>query len=182
LHQRGEAIDLVDVRTPAEFRAVHVTLARNVPLEKCDLAAVRNGSSTQPLYVICQSGARGTKACEKLIAAGGDHVVNVIGGTKAWVEADLPVVRGKKIIPLDRQVRIAAGSMVMAGTLIGYFVYPWLIGLAAFVGAGLIYAGITDYCPLATFLARMPWNQVSGQVSSSGIKSCTTAVQCCQAD
>ncbi len=160
--QSGQPAELIDVRTPVEFREVHVAFARNVPLDQLDaarIAAGRNGSS-QPLYVICRSGSRGKQACEKLQAAGCANVVNVEGGTKAWDEAGLPVVRGQKAMSLERQVRIAAGSLVLVGALLGYFAHPYWIGLSAFVGAGLIFAGVTDTCGMAMLLARMPWNRV----------------------
>jgi len=157
----GKAVDLVDVRTPIEFREVHVTFARNIPLDQLDAAKVASGrnGSTGPLYMICRSGSRGKQACEKLAAAG-LNVVNVEGGTLAWDQAGLPVGRGKKAVSLERQVRIAAGLLVVTGSTLGYFVNPVWIGLAAFVGAGLIFAGITDTCGMGMMLAKMPWNQV----------------------
>lgn len=159
--QAGKSVELIDVRTPVEYREVHVEGARNVPLDQLNatqLAAAQNGSD-QPLYVICRSGGRGKQACEKLHAAGYLHVVNVEGGTQAWDQAGLPVVRGKKAISLERQVRITAGSLVLLGTL-GALVNPYWIGLAGFVGAGLVFAGITDTCGMGMMIARMPWNQV----------------------
>lgn len=160
--QTGQGVELIDVRTPVEFRAVHVEFARNVPLDQLNAASIatgRNGSS-QPIYVICRSGSRGKQACEKLQAAGYANVVNVEGGTKAWDEAGLPVVRGQKAMSLERQVRVAAGTLVLVGALLGYFAHPYWIGLSAFVGAGLIFAGVTDTCGMAMLLARMPWNRV----------------------
>ncbi len=159
----GGKIELIDVRTPVEFREVHVELARNVPLDRLDPAAVaqaRNGSKDEPLYLICRSGSRGRQACEKFLAAGFTNVVNVEGGTLACVEAGLPVVRGKQAISLERQVRIAAGSLVLLGVLLGWLVHPALLGLSAFVGAGLVFAGIADTCGMGMMLARMPWNQI----------------------
>ena len=156
-------IDLLDVRTPVEFREVHVADARNLPLDRLDPATViqaRNGHKDEPLYLICRSGSRGRQACEKFLAAGFTNVVNVEGGTLACVEAGLPVVRGKKAISLERQVRIAAGSLVLLGVLLGWLVHPAILGLAGFVGAGLVFAGITDTCGMGMLLARMPWNQV----------------------
>src|SRR5690606_7056 len=119
-------------------------------------------------YVICRTGNRAEQACEKLQAAGYHNVVNVEGGTAACAEAGLPVVRGKKAVALERQVRIAAGFLVLLGAVLGYFVHPAFIGLSAFVGAGLIFAGVTDTCGMAMALARMPWNQVKGEASCSG--------------
>ena len=162
LRKEGKMIDLIDVRTPVEYREVHLEDARNVPLHQLDPAAVmqaRNGSADEPLYFICRSGSRGQQACEKFLAAGFSNVINVVGGTTACVEAGLPVVRGKKAVSLERQVRIAAGSLVLLGAVLGGFVHPAFIGLSAFVAAGLLFAGITDTCGMGMVLARMPWNR-----------------------
>jgi rhodanese-related sulfurtransferase len=156
-------IDLFDVRTPVEYRELHAADALNLPLDRLDPATVmqaRNGSRDEPLYVICRSGSRGRQACEKFLAAGFTNIVNVEGGTLAWAESGLPVVRGKKAISLERQVRIAAGLLVLLGALLGWLVHPVFIALSAFVGAGLVFAGITDTCGMGMLLARTPRNQV----------------------
>ena len=176
LHDRvqdGRSVELIDVRTPVEFREVHVSFARNVPLDQLDAASLAAGRSSAagPLYVICQSGARGQRACEKLLAAGYVNVVNVEGGTQAWVQAALPVVRGKKVISLERQVRIAAGLLVLIGALLGYFAHPYWLALPAIVGAGLTIAGITDSCGMGMLLAKMPWNQVCEADATTPIRS-----------
>lgn len=174
---KSRTVDLIDVRTPVEFRELHVEAARNIPLDRLDPAAVaqaRNGRRDVPLYVICRSGGRGRQACEKLLAAGFTNVVNVEGGTLACVEAGLPVVRGRKAISLERQVRIAAGSFVLLGVLLGWLVHPAFFGLSAFIGAGLVFAGITDTCGMGMMLARMPWNQAKG-----GSGNCCTTREAC---
>jgi rhodanese-related sulfurtransferase len=173
LVQSGNQIELIDVRTPVEYREVHVSFARNVPLDQLKAADIVAGRNGNPLYVICKSGGRGKQACEKIAAAGFSHVVNVEGGTMAWDQAGLPVVRGKKAMSLERQVRIAAGSLVLIGAVLGFFVHPYFIGLSAFVGAGLIFAGVTDTCGMGMLLARMPWNRVSG-TSSHSTAQCAT--------
>ena len=168
LCKQGKKVDLIDVRTPVEFREVHVEIARNVPLDRLDPAALmqaRNGSASEPLYVICRSGSRGRQACENFLRAAFSNVVNIEGGTMACVEAGLPVVRGKRAISLERQVRIAAGSLVLLGAVLA-FVHPAFIGLSAFVGAGLVFAGITDTCGMGMVLARMPWNRCSQDSTS----------------
>jgi rhodanese-related sulfurtransferase len=177
LCKQGKTIELIDVRTPVEFREVHVESARNVPLDTLDPSAfmhVRNGSKDEPLYVVCRSGSRGKQACEKFLAAGFRNVVNVDGGTLACVNCGLPVVRGKKAISLDRQVRIAAGLLVLLGASLGSLVHPIFVALSAFVGAGLVFAGITDTCGMGLLLARMPWNQVNETSSLC----CTTKEVC----
>lgn len=173
LHGAGKAIDLIDVRTPAEFQEVHVEFARNVPLDQLDPAQIfntRSGFANEPLYVICRSGGRGQQACEKFAKAGFANVINVEGGTLAGEKSGLPLVRGTKVMSLERQVRIAAGSLVLAGVILGWLVHPYLIGLSAFVGAGLVFAGVTDTCGMGMLLARMPWNQRT--VTKPPVSSC----------
>lgn len=170
LHEKGDKVELIDVRTPVEFREVHAEYARNIPLDAFDPQSIlsdRNGSSGQPLYVICRSGSRAAKACEKLAASGCDNVVNVEGGTLAWDEAGLPVKRGKKAVSLERQVRIAAGFLVLTGVVLGFAVHPGFFGLSGFVGAGLMFAGITDTCAMGMLIAKMPWNRVAACENNS---------------
>ncbi len=161
LIRQGRKLDLIDVRTPVEFREVHLSVARNIPLDQLDpktVVAAHNGSGDEPLYVICKMGGRSQQACEQFVKTGFSNVVNVEGGTMACVAAGLPVVRGKKAISLERQVRIAAGSLVLVGA-IGSLWFSPLIWLSAFIGAGLVFAGVTDTCGMGLILARMPWNQ-----------------------
>lgn len=185
LCQEGKKIDLIDVRTPVEYGEVHIEIARNVPLDRLDAAALmqaRSGSADEPLYVICRSGSRGRQACEKFLKAGFSNVVNIEGGTMAWVEAGLPVVRGRNVVSLERQVRIAAGLLVLIGSVLGAYVSPYWIGLSAFVGAGLTFAGITDTCGMGMILARMPWNLVpkaSTSGNSPGGPACSAKSSCC---
>ena len=164
ISKEGRKIELIDVRTPVEFREVHLEIARNIPLDQVDPAALmkaRTASDREPLYVICKMGGRGQQACEKFVKAGFTNVVNVEGGTTACIAAGLPVVRGQKAISLERQVRIAAGSLVLLG-IAGWCVgYSGFLALSAFVCAGLVFAGITDTCGMGMILARMPWNQCS---------------------
>jgi rhodanese-related sulfurtransferase len=176
----GEPLDLIDVRTPAEFRELHVAAARNVPLDRLDPSTLRaetGGERAKPLYIICRSGSRGKQACEKLAAAGYSRVVNVDGGTLACEQAGLPLIRGKKAISLERQVRIAAGSLVLVGAVLALLVHPFWIGLSAFVGAGLIFAGVTDTCGMAMCLARMPWNQVKESCSARATGATSSCVR-----
>lgn len=156
-------VDIIDVRTPLEFREVRAVVARNIPLDSIDPHSVmkeRNGSASEPLYVICKAGTRGAKAQQKFVDAGYENVINVEGGTEAWVAAGLPVVRGKNAVSLERQVRIAAGFIVLAGAVAAMVTgNVYLAGIPAFVGAGLMFAGITDSCAMGMLIARMPWNQ-----------------------
>ncbi len=179
IFRSGREIDLIDVRTPVEFREVHVAFAHNVPLETLDpqaIQAARGSRQAEPLYVICRSGSRGKQACEKFTASGIAQAINIEGGTMACDQAGMEVVRGKKGISLERQVRIAAGLLVLTGAVLAAIVDQRWIGLSAFVGAGLVFAGVTDTCGMGLILARMPWNQVpaSARVSKPSEPSCST--------
>jgi len=155
-------VAVIDVRTPVEFAEAHVPRAHNIPLDQFDpksLLASGQLPKDQPVYLLCRSGGRASKAAEKASKEGLDNTVVVEGGTLAWIDAGLPVNRGaSKVISLERQVRIAAGSLVLTGVLLAIFVHPYLIGLSAFVGAGLVFAGITDWCGMGLLLAKLPWN------------------------
>jgi rhodanese-related sulfurtransferase len=156
----GENLSLVDVRTPAEFAAEHIDGSRLVPLDRLSgpaLTELAAESATQVL--VCATGRRAGLAAEKLAAAGGALPRVLAGGLNAWIQAGHPVVRGKGAISLERQVRITAGLLVLAGIALGSLVNPAFYALSGFVGAGLIFAGITDWCGMALLLARMPWNQ-----------------------
>lgn len=161
--QRGEKLHLLDVRTPAEHAEIHVPSVQLVPLDRLDANQLSGGngfSKDQPVFVFCRSGGRASQAAQQLEKGGFTQCQVVEGGTLAWAEAGLPVERGtSRVIPLERQVRIAAGSIVLAGVLLAHFVNPAFVWLPGFVGAGLIFAGITDWCGMGLLLARMPWNQ-----------------------
>ncbi|UVE19097.1 rhodanese-like domain-containing protein [Pseudomonas sp. LS44] len=164
IRQQGRVRFLIDVRSPAEFRAQHVTDARNVPLDQLNpaqLAAQLKGEGLQrgdELYLLCQKGQRARQAAERL-----QHVlpgVQVIdGGTDACLACGLPGnSAGSGVISLQRQVQIGAGSLVLLGVILGTWLHPGWYGLAAFVGAGLTFAGLSNTCGMALLLARMPWN------------------------
>ena len=74
--------------------------------------------------------------------------------------AGLPLFVDKRApIPIMRQVQITAGSLVLLGAILGTWVAPAFYGLSAFVGAGLMFAGISGWCGMAKLLAFMPWNR-----------------------
>lgn len=165
LHQLLQAqpdLPLLDVRTPVEFAEMHALPARNVPLDSLapkELFDSGDLPKNQEIYLLCRTGSRAQKAAEKFAKEGFPRAVVVEGGTLAWNEAGLPVERGAiKVMSLERQVRIAAGSLVLSGIVLGSFVHRGFFGLSAFAGAGLVFAGITDFCGMALLLSKLPWN------------------------
>ena len=156
-------LSLLDVRTPVEYAEVHIPHACNEPLDGLQPTVLFHSGRLrkgQPIYLICRTGARAAKAAQRFATEGFDQgVVVVEGGTEAWIAAGLPVKRSvAKVISLERQVRIAAGTLVLTGLLLAYFVHPAFVGISAFVGAGLIFAGVTDWCGMGLLLAKLPWN------------------------
>lgn len=158
---RGERVALIDVRTPEEFGCSHAPLATNMPLQTLQPEAVAAQSSSpgEPLYLVCRSGARARQAAERMVGAGYENVVLVEGGMVAWEQEGLPVVVNKKVMPIENQVRLTIGLGVFIGTLLASFVHPAFAFIPAFMGLGLINAGITGNCPLAMLVAKMPWNK-----------------------
>lgn len=164
---------LLDVRTPAEFAEAHIEGATLKPLHELrsdDILPLMQGKSA--CYVICRSGTRARQAADKLSQGGISSLHVMEGGITAWEQAGLPLTRGRQTISLERQVRIAAGSLVFAGAVLGYFVNPAWNALSGFVGAGLVFAGVTDTCGMGMVLARMPWNNRTNGTHKENTKSC----------
>jgi len=158
MQQQG-LIHLIDVRTPAEFGAVHAKGAVNIPLDKLEPSALAHCNG-DPAFFICKSGIRARKAMEKLAQSGFSNMIEVEGGTDAWVKAKLPVQKGQKALGLEQQVRLIVGGMALTGSGIVLAGQPMGLALVAMMGVGMVYAGITNTCGMAMVLAKMPWNQV----------------------
>ncbi len=163
LSEKGpDHVSILDVRTPAEHRECHIEGSLLIPLDTLGATSIDNlRGSDAPLYVLCRSGKRACAAIEKLEKAGLDNCVLVEGGLLACQELEnFPLVRSeKKTISLERQVRIAAGALVAIGSLLAWALHPlWLI-LPAFVGVGLVFAGITDTCAMGMLISKAPWNR-----------------------
>jgi rhodanese-related sulfurtransferase len=147
---------LIDIRGPDEHAREHIPGAENHALE--GLSALHRGSAITIFH--CRSGRRTAMNAAKLAQAANCDAYIVEGGIEAWKKAGLPVVRDhRQPIEMQRQVMIAAGSLVLVGILLGWFVATGFYALAAFVGAGLIFAGITGWCGMVKLLALMPWNR-----------------------
>ncbi|MCX6968156.1 MAG: rhodanese family protein [Verrucomicrobia bacterium] len=159
----GAPVDLIDVRTPAEYASVHVPGARLHQLDGLDCGAVlasRQAAAHSPIFILCHAGTRAKKAAAKFAEAGFADTIVVEGGTQAWVDAGLPVEQGaKSVLPLDRQLQLTVGALVIAGVLLSHFVNANWIWLSGLVGAGLMMAGATGFCPMRNLIALMPWNQ-----------------------
>lgn len=157
-----ERMMLLDVRTPVEFAGESIEGSVLIPLHTLEPKETASLLANTSCVVICKSGGRARKAAELLKSAGAESLYVLEGGIDAWKAAGFPVKKGRNVISLERQVRIGAGTLVLTGVVLGYLINPAWIFLSAFVGGGLIFAGITDFCGMGLLLARMPWNNTGG--------------------
>jgi rhodanese-related sulfurtransferase len=153
-----ENTTLIDVREYAEFAGGRVNGAKLIPLGEIEKRH-REIDHTQTVYVMCRSGRRSSEAQNRLKKLGFQNVVNVKGGFDEWKKENLPFEKDENAPwSIERQVRFAAGILVLTGVILSLAIHPFFIGISAFVGAGLTFAGATDWCGMGLLLAKMPWN------------------------
>jgi rhodanese-related sulfurtransferase len=153
-----DRLQLVDVRDPVEFASGRIPRARLLPLGELQRGAAELDRS-RPVVCVCRSGKRSAQAVEKLLALGFDQVQQLDGGLTAWEQAGLLLEKDERAPwALERQVRLAAGLLVLAGLSLS-LVWPPAIGLSWFVAAGLVFAAVTDWCGMGLLLAKKPWNR-----------------------
>lgn len=166
-YRKGETV-IIDVRSPDEYAYKHIPQSLNIPTEEL-AGRLKEIPRDRDVAIICQSGIRSSEACRKLEQMGLSRLTTLEGGIAAFEKEGGPVEQVRQTIPLMRQVQIAAGSLVLLGILLSQWVHPAFLLLSAFVGAGLIFAGMTGFCGMALLLAKMPWNR---QNSTGANPSC----------
>ncbi|EHD22367.1 MULTISPECIES: rhodanese family protein [Brenneria] len=151
---------LVDIRAADEYAREHIAQARHIPLS--DIAAQPPLTDAGGVIFHCLSGNRTQANADRLAASVPGDAYILDGGLAAWKQAGLPTVVDKsRPLELNRQVQITAGAIVLLGAVLGATVSPWFHALSGFIGAGLIFAGISGFCGLARLLLKMPWNRGS---------------------
>lgn len=161
--QQAAGALLIDIRQPDEFRREHLPGAVSLPLEALlNGAPIVADSPAQTVIFHCQSGRRTQQNADALVRAAGQAQVAILeGGMSGWKQAHLPTVEDKRQPrPLMQQVQMVAGSMILLGVILGYAAHPGFFLLSGFVGAGLLFAGVSGWCGMALLLAKMPWNKV----------------------
>ncbi|MGW0584696.1 rhodanese-like domain-containing protein [Streptomyces sp. NPDC002920] len=161
-HARLHQLTVIDVRTPGEYASGHLPGAHNIPLDHLDTAlpALKTAAERSGLLVVCASGARSTQACTTL-AGHGIAATTLTGGTTAWIQRGHDLHRpasASTAWAMDRQVRFAAGSLVLTGLSVGLR-WPAARWLSAGVAGGLVYSALSNTCALARILAKLPHNQ-----------------------
>ncbi|GII63977.1 sulfurtransferase [Sphaerisporangium krabiense] len=155
-------VRVLDVRTPGEFASAHIAGAVNLPLDQAgarlrDAVAGVDGR----VLLVCQSGVRAERARSALGDAGPAGVAVLDGGMNAWTASGGAVERGRARWALERQVRLVAGSVVLASVVASLWI-PAAAAVAALIGAGLAVAALTDTCAMGMLLAKLPYNRAGG--------------------
>ena len=159
LASQDAQVKFLDVRSVLEFSQAHIKDSINLPIDMLVMKVNELSQAKQSYIVLCRTGNRSSMAADMLIQSGIHSVKVMDGGITAWQKEGLALVKGEGGISLERQVRIMAGSIVLLGILLSWFICPWFIGISIFVACGLIYAGLTDNCMLGMLLLKLPYNQ-----------------------
>lgn len=150
---------LVDIRARDEYAREHIGAALHIPLAQLTPGAAQLAGAPAVIFH-CRSGQRTRMAAAQLCACAPCETFVLDGGLDAWKRAGLPVAQDAAApLELQRQVQIAAGALVLTGTVLGLVLSPWFFGLSGFVGAGLVFAGLSGFCGMARLLVKMPWNR-----------------------
>ncbi|MGJ8678436.1 MAG: rhodanese-like domain-containing protein [Akkermansiaceae bacterium] len=153
---------IIDVRTSAERKSLHILGSSFHCLDSLNPEEISK-LDMKEIYLLCHAGARAEKAREKISQTGIKNMpaMQVIsGGIASWKSENCPVVENTSVMSLERQVRIAAGGLVFIGAMLALLINTNWLFLPAFVGAGLVFAGITNTCGMGMIIAKMPWNRI----------------------
>lgn len=164
----NEAVKFLDVRSPAEYSEEYIKGSINIPIDALGARANELAESGGEYIVLCRTGNRSAMAADMLMQSGIPSVKVLDGGMVRWTREKLPVVKGAKIISIERQVRMAAGAMILSGIILSRIAHPAFIILSIFVSCGLIYSGITDNCTLGLILMKLPYNKKIFKPKSGG--------------
>jgi len=169
---------IVDVREPDEFARQRLDRAVCVPLGGL-AASAASWDRAEPILVVCRSGARSRQAAQQLDALGFSRVATLDGGLQACPAAGVPVLTFKAPIPLQRQVLIGAGTVLLT-TLALSLAWAPLIALTWLASVMLVIAGVSGLCPMARILAAMPWNAPRGPAASKPAESSAALTCACK--
>jgi rhodanese-related sulfurtransferase len=161
LHDRLDEVTLIDVRTPGEFESVHIPRADNLPLDTLDEHVDRLRElvdADAEVVLVCRSGNRAHQAQDALAQHGLPRLPILEGGMLAWQAGDGPVVQDVIRWDLERQVRFVAGLIVLVSILVSV-VWPPARFVAGALGAGLLFASVTNTCAMGMVLSKLPYNR-----------------------
>ena len=164
----GGATSVIDVRTGVEYEGEHIPGSRLMPLDQLKGRLDEVRATPAPRLLLCRTGSRAEMARKMLLELNVGGLTVVEGGIEAYVRAGGETEIGRAVMSLERQVRTSAGALVVLGTLLGALVHPLFLLIPGFVGAGLVFAGVTDWCGMGLVLAKAPWNRSSAADAGGG--------------
>lgn len=162
----NSACQIIDVREYPEFVSEKISGSTWIPLSalKKDVNKINRDV---PIYLLCAHGVRASMAARQLEKKGFSNLNVIEGGMASWLKAGFPVERGElSVWSIERQVRFAAGSLVLIGSLLGWFFHPAWFALPVFIAAGLMFSAITNTCGMAMVLFMLPWNREPKSIRS----------------
>jgi glyoxylase-like metal-dependent hydrolase (beta-lactamase superfamily II)/rhodanese-related sulfurtransferase len=168
LAEKDSQIKLLDVRSALEFSQVHIKDSINVPIDILFAKINELSQSKQGYIVLCRTGNRSPMAADMLMQSGIQGVKVMQGGIMRWQKEGLPVIKGEGGISLERQVRLTAGSLVLLGILLSWFVHWGFIFISVFISCGLIYSGLSDNCLMGMLLMKLPYNKKLYKIKLGG--------------
>lgn len=148
---------ILDVRMAGEVSQSYIENSLNIPVDMIQGKVGELSESKKDYFILCRSGGRAAKAAKIMIQAGISNIKVIDGGMLQWQKEKLPFTKGK--VSLERQIRVIAGSLVLLGILLAWLVHWGFIFVSAFVGSGLVFAGITDTCMMGMMLMKLPYNR-----------------------
>jgi glyoxylase-like metal-dependent hydrolase (beta-lactamase superfamily II)/rhodanese-related sulfurtransferase len=159
LLKQDPQVKILDVRSALEFSQEHIEPSINIPIDMISGKIGELSQSKQSYLVLCHSGTRAAMAADMLMQAG-IHTVKVMeGGIARWEKEKQPVIKGQGGMSLERQVRLIAGSLVLAGIIMAFLAHWTFIFVPVFVCCGLIYSGLSDNCLMGMMLMKLPYNK-----------------------
>jgi glyoxylase-like metal-dependent hydrolase (beta-lactamase superfamily II) len=152
-------VRFLDVRSPLEYSEVHIKDSINVPIDMLASKIKELSQQDQSYIVLCRTGSRSPVAADMLLQSGIGSVKVMEGGITAWQKARLDVIKGESVMSLERQVRLIAGILMLAGIILAWLTHPAFILISAWVAFGLIFAGLTNNCLMSMLLMKLPYNK-----------------------
>ena len=152
---------IIDVRSPDEFLQEHIAGSQNIPLNQI-AQATEQLKGLEQVIISCRSGNRAGQACNQLEQLGLSNLLLLEGGIEGWKQAGYATVKQPNRFSIMQQVQLTVGTMILLGT---FFKPLWI--LAVMAGVGMLMAGLTNTCMLATLLGKLPWNK---HITNAGCK------------
>ena len=160
---QNDDVIVLDIRDETDFNNERIPGAMLLPSAQIDEALQRTLAGKHAVFY-CSSGVRTKNAAPSIDACGLSSSKYLLGGLNAWSEKGLPTVGGsnrKLPLSISRQVQISIAILLLLFGGLSLTGAVWPVYLVVFIGLGLLFAGVTGTCAMASLIMLMPWNQRS---------------------